>query len=188
MNTKLSFTVKLLKIDRKNTQGFSLMEVMIGMLVMASFIGVAMQTLVAATAIKVKAQDRSEATAWIQSDLEIVRYRANQLPANTALCSATSNTSGYADALRDDVVADTSNSNSTTTTVTVTSPTPQSTTTTTISKAGDSSVRSYTGTRTISFRSPSVMTVSYTVTPSGDTKVLANLYTEVIPDKALQCS
>jgi prepilin-type N-terminal cleavage/methylation domain-containing protein len=173
MNPKYSSAHIFLSIRAKNTQGFSLVEVMIGILLIAVFVGAAMQTLVAATAIKVKAQERSEGAVWIQEDIEQVRYQANQLPANKTLCSATDATAGYADALRDAVVGTTSTT---------------STTTNTFTKTSNVSPRTYTLTRVISFKNVNVMQLNYTVTPSSDSSVLARSHVEVIPDQALQCS
>ncbi len=167
----------LTRFDRKpkTNQGFSLVEVMVGMLLLFGFVAAAMQTLVASAAIKVKAQERSEATAWIQQDIEMIRYQASQLPANTALCGATSATAGYADALRD-VIAGASAS---------------TTNTTATSKTSALGNRPYTVNRTINLKNASpyvVMEVSYNVpSPSNASQSLSQMYAEVIPDKAFQC-
>jgi type II secretory pathway pseudopilin PulG len=164
-------------------EGFSLVEVMVGILVLFGFVGAAMQALVASAAIKVKAQERSEATLWIQEDIELIRYRAGQLAANPSLCTAT-RTTGYADALRDNIVG----ASTATTSDTVISKT-------SALNYGNSSAagnRTYTVNRTISLKDAApyvVMTVSYNVpSPSNAAQSLSQMYTEVIPDKAFQCS
>lgn len=60
-------------------QGFSLVEVLVAILITTLFIGIAMQTMVIATIFKAKAQEYSEATTWIQEDLEDVKYQAANL-------------------------------------------------------------------------------------------------------------
>lgn len=96
--------------------GFTLVEVLVGLLVIVGFISTAMQALVTATAFKVKGQELSEATTWIQEDLERVRYEANRLDYNDVdpeidynvdlpACEATSNTLGYAAQLRDRIAS-----------------------------------------------------------------------------------
>jgi prepilin-type N-terminal cleavage/methylation domain-containing protein len=176
MNLQLLYSLTRFNSKPKTNQGFSLIEVMIGILILFGFVAAAMQTLVASAAIKVKAQERSEATAWIQQDIELIRYRASQLPATTTLCSATSATTGYADALRD-VIAGASTS---------------TTSTTAISKTSALGNRPYTVNRTISFKNASpyvVMEVNYNVpSPSNAAQSLSQMYTEVIPDQAFQCS
>jgi prepilin-type N-terminal cleavage/methylation domain-containing protein len=175
MNFKLLHSLTRFDGKTEANKGFSLVEVMVGILILLGFVGAAMQTLVASAAIKVKAQERSEATVWIQQDIELIRYQASQLTANTALCSATSSTTGYADALRDNIVGASTNATSTTA----------------ISKTSALGNRTYVVNRTISFKDVSpyvVMTVSYNVpSPTNAAQSLSQMYTEVIPDKAFQC-
>lgn len=58
--------------------GFTLVEVLVGLLVIVGFISTAMQALVTATVFKVKGQELSEATTWIQEDIERVRFKAKR--------------------------------------------------------------------------------------------------------------
>lgn len=71
----------------KQEQGFTLIEVLVAILIATIFITVAMQMIVIATVFKAKAQENSEATTWIQEDLENVRYEAGKLqfPLRTSL-------------------------------------------------------------------------------------------------------
>ncbi len=90
----------------KHSQGFTLIEVLTGMLLMSAFLGAALQSMVLSTALKVKSQDVSETMTWIQEDLERLRYEANRLhydadlssysdPDHIRLCSAASADLGY---------------------------------------------------------------------------------------------
>lgn len=63
----------------KQEQGFTLVEVLVAILIATIFITVAMQMMVIASVFKVKAQENTEATTWIQEDLETVRYQAGKL-------------------------------------------------------------------------------------------------------------
>jgi len=60
-------------------QGFTLVEVLVAILITTLFVAVAMQSMVIAAIFKAKAQEYSEATTWIQEDLENVKYQASQL-------------------------------------------------------------------------------------------------------------
>lgn len=90
------FKPKLLQHE----QGFMLVEVLVAILITSVFVTVAMQGMVLATIFKVRAQQYTEATAWIQADLENVKYQASQYNDNTK-CAANSSDNGYADGLRD---------------------------------------------------------------------------------------
>lgn len=64
-------------------QGFTLVEVLVAILITTLFVVVAMQSMVIAAIFKAKAQEYSEATTWIQEDLENVKYQASQLGIKT---------------------------------------------------------------------------------------------------------
>lgn len=90
--------------------GFTLVEVLVGLLVIVGFISTAMQALVTATVFKVKGQELSEATTWIQEDLEQIRYESNRLDyagssydISLAACQGNTDTTGYADRLLDSI-------------------------------------------------------------------------------------
>lgn len=88
----------IIRTHRKShEQGFTLVEVAVAMLVMAIFIGTAMQGLVLSTTFKVRAKQLTAANNWIQQDLEDVKAVASdvgQVPLTSALL--------YADALPGD--------------------------------------------------------------------------------------
>jgi type II secretory pathway pseudopilin PulG len=66
-------------LKTSQAQGFSLVEVLVSILMIAGFLATAMQALVAATAIKVKSEEIAEATTWMQEDLEAIKFEANRL-------------------------------------------------------------------------------------------------------------
>ncbi|HEY9781686.1 MAG TPA: prepilin-type N-terminal cleavage/methylation domain-containing protein [Leptolyngbyaceae cyanobacterium] len=67
----------------KQQQGFTLVEVLVAILITTIFISVAMQAIVIAAVFKVRARQYSEATNWIQEDLESVRQRTSVLGSTT---------------------------------------------------------------------------------------------------------
>lgn len=69
------FKPKLLQQE----QGFTLVEVLVAILITLLFVSVAMQTIVIAAVFKVRAQEFTEATTWIQEDIENVKYNAANL-------------------------------------------------------------------------------------------------------------
>jgi type II secretory pathway pseudopilin PulG len=154
------------KVSNQNW-GFSLVEVLVGLLLLAAFIGTAMQVIVSATAFKVKAQELSEATVWIQEDLELVRYQASKVAADPSRCSAPNASSGYAKKLKDDL-----------------------TSTDVISRTSAIGQRLYTLTRAAVPKNElpyNVLTLNYTVTRQDELTPIAQLYSEVIPDAFLSC-
>jgi prepilin-type N-terminal cleavage/methylation domain-containing protein len=162
----------------KPNNGFTLVEVLVGTTLMLLFAGAGMQAMVVATVFKVQAQEASEASTWIQEDLEEVKFEADRLDFNAALnnydpdtatCSATESTDGYAARLEENLPAE---------------PTNQS------SELGN---RSYTLTRTaevVDAAPFNTLGLTYTVTVAGsedDEGVITTIYTEVIPNAAFAC-
>lgn len=78
------FKQKLLQQE----QGFTLVEVLVSILIATVFISVSMQAMVIAAVFKARAKQHSEATTWIQEDLENVKYRAAQLNYATLTAAA----------------------------------------------------------------------------------------------------
>ena len=60
-------------------QGFTLVEVLIAILITTIFVTIAMQAMVIAAVFKARAKQFSEATTWIQQDIENVKFQAGQL-------------------------------------------------------------------------------------------------------------
>jgi len=84
------FKQKLLREE----QGFTLVEVLVSILIVTVFVGVSMQAMVIAAVFKARAKQHSEATTWIQEDLENVKYRAAQLNYATLGTAAIATTTG----------------------------------------------------------------------------------------------
>jgi hypothetical protein len=59
--------------------GFTLLDVMVGILLSLLFTGVAMQSIVMSTYLRSKSQGDSEASVWIQEDIERIKYEASRL-------------------------------------------------------------------------------------------------------------
>jgi len=59
--------------------GFTLIEVIVAMLVLSLFISIAMTGLSLSVVLKVRSRISTEATNWIQQDLEAVRSQANRI-------------------------------------------------------------------------------------------------------------
>lgn len=68
-------------------QGFTLVEVLVAILITTVFVATTMQAMVIAAVFKARAKQYSEATNWIQEDLESVRQQASVL-GYTTLSSA----------------------------------------------------------------------------------------------------
>ncbi|WP_010471260.1 hypothetical protein [Acaryochloris sp. CCMEE 5410] len=152
--------------------GFTLVEVLVGLLVIVGFISTAMQALVTATVFKVKGQELSEATTWIQEDIERVRFKAKRFGlgenVNLPACQAIDNTSGYAALLQDEINAN------------------APVDTDKLSAIGN---RPYTLIRTPDLPSDApfnVLSLEYQVV-SADNIPIAVVQTKVIPDKSLEC-
>ncbi|NJM75168.1 MAG: type II secretion system protein [Acaryochloridaceae cyanobacterium RU_4_10] len=99
----------------KTNQGFTMVEVVVGILLVLIFTMIAMQAMVMATAIRVRSQEVTEASRWIQKDLENLGTTANRLnydsvnetyPSSSTLadhaarCIATTSSAGYAQLLQ----------------------------------------------------------------------------------------
>jgi type II secretory pathway pseudopilin PulG len=185
MTSNFNDMYRLFKGQQKADRGFSLVEVMLGMLLIMAFLGVAMQGMVASTAIKIKSQDRGEATAWIQEDLDFIRSQSNSLDlsgttytADKPRCSVTSESTGYADKLRDTIRGSNVTSNT------------DAANTQTFNRSSSLNARPFTMTRVMSVTNAvpyTTLNVTYTVINSSNT-ILAQSYGEVIPVAAMSCS
>jgi prepilin-type N-terminal cleavage/methylation domain-containing protein len=86
----------------QSNQGFTLVEVLVAILITTLFISVAMQGIVIAALFKAKAQESSEATTWIQEDLENVKYNAATFKYTSLAANANSGASSITVASADD--------------------------------------------------------------------------------------
>jgi hypothetical protein len=94
-------------------QGFTLVEVLVGVMLTLTFVGVSTQAFVVSTVFKVRGQELSEATTWMQQDAENIRFEASRLNMSAGVpegvehgvrCAASEIKAGYADMLRDDIL------------------------------------------------------------------------------------
>jgi type II secretory pathway pseudopilin PulG len=161
-----SFILK--KLSRNTDDGFTIIDVIVGILIASIFLLVSLQAMVLAAYSRVKAQESSEGILLIQQDLEEVRFKAttSQLAKTDALCNATTATTGYAQTLKTSL-------GSYPKTVSING-TKQYTLALTSTPSG---VAPY-----------NVLQLKYEATPVGTATKVAELYTEVIPDAAFQCN
>jgi type II secretory pathway pseudopilin PulG len=173
----------------KSSQGFTLIEVVVAALLTIVLTGVAMQTIVFATMVRVKAQESSEATNWIQQDYEDIKILANgedmgycptgststgctgisnNYITNTSKCNAVNAGSGYGKDLQDLVGV-----------------------TEDITKASKIGQRPYVVRRVTSVvdAAPSMLKVTYSVYRGTDTTSdpMNTFYAEVVPGAAFSC-
>jgi prepilin-type N-terminal cleavage/methylation domain-containing protein len=175
-------------INRSQPQdaGFTLSEVLVAILLVTTFVAVAMQGLVVAMLLKSKALQIAEANRWIQADLEQVRSQTtlSQLPLNPnqLRCHPASIDAGFADLIRDSLAKGnvTGSSDYSLTPIVATS------------QMG----RTFQIARTVSIPATpenteaKILGIQYTVTPSNGSTLqqpILHFYTEVMPDAALQC-
>lgn len=175
----------------QGNQGFTLTEVLVAILITSVFVATAMQAVVIAAVMRVKAKQYAEATTWIQQDLEDVKFQASQYNKDSSgnvvdkdvhfkRCSPTNSEDGYADGLgdklsnRSETYGDTDTSLSDTYEITKSSST--------------GSQYNFKRTLTPSDIPPyNVLQVKYEVIPANGNPSIAALYTEVIPDAAFKC-
>lgn len=155
------------------TQGFTFAEILVGILLLAAFSGTALQALVAATAFKVRAEETSEATSWMQQDLEWIRYKAQKIGFSSVMCRAGAPSQGYGQKLSD--------------TINGTGLTEQL-----IDHQSSIGQRPYVVKRATSIRNLApynTLAITYTVTRSTATgPAIAQLYSEVVPDAFMACA
>lgn len=160
----------LLKQQSKSDSGFTLMEVIVASIMVFLFVVGSMQALALSVAVRIKAQERQRADQLIQEDIAQVKLVAENLNENSSLCSATTYTGGYAKALADD------------------SDFPSGTPTKNLIESNTNSPE-YTLTRTIDTTNSTstILKIDYEVKKTGDTRVIATDYIEVIPNEAVKC-
>ena len=164
------FKHKLFQPDAE--RGFSMIEAVVAMMLVTIFINISLQLLLAATAVRVIAREKAEATTWIEADLETVKFRASQY-SDSSKCNAINSNAGYAIGFRDAIPA----------TNGLDAPTDL-----TLNKTINAN--NFILTRTANPRTIppyDVLEIRYRVTSEFGLKI-ATLYTEVIPNAALNCS
>jgi type II secretory pathway pseudopilin PulG len=181
IDMKLGRMMLLANRPSSASQGFAMVEVLMGIMLTFIFTMIATQAMVMATAIKVRGQELSEATNWIQADVESVKSLSNSLNYNSSTstytidvsrCNATSSSSGYASNLQSQSSIGASN---------------------TIAKTSTLGNRPYTLRRvsTIKPVAPfNVLQLDYGVYKASDTAYttpIAQFRTEVIPGASFSC-
>jgi prepilin-type N-terminal cleavage/methylation domain-containing protein len=145
----------------ENSKGFSLAEVLVGILILTIFIAVAMQAMVSAVAMQVGTDKNTKADDWIQADLESVRFLASSLPEEYARCGGAP---GYAQKL-ETALGNTTNQQ------TFTADGVRYNLSRSFSAGGD----------------PHVLVLQYQVTPATGGNPVASKRFEVMPNAALKC-
>lgn len=153
--------------QRTTSEGFTLIEVLAGILIATTFVLITSQAIALSALYRVHAQRESEAVQWIQTKFE-TDIKFESLQDLTADCNATVEANGFAQALIDQVrIASSDNE-----------------TPVFLNKTHDA-------TRQLGVKSGesfNVMTVEYTITdPERNDTTVANFYTEIIPDAAFDC-
>ncbi len=184
MNYGVYMKIKILKLPSANTEeGFTIIDVIVGMLIASIFLLVSGQAMLLAAYSRLVSQQYTEGLLLIQQDLEEVRYNAALLgddsitDINDSLyvtddehqdyCGATVATDGYAQALVGVLLP-----NNPTTKLKI-----------------NTIEYNLTRTATVSPTSPfNVLQLTYLVKNTSDNKEVATLYTEVIPDAAFNCN
>jgi type II secretory pathway pseudopilin PulG len=180
-STKMRLALLLKRTKKQPSHlGFSTIEVLVGILLTLTFLGVALQAMVMATSVKIRAHEDNDAASWIQEDIEFVRQEANEVLKLTSepvvydvsvnKCSATAAANGYAVDLQTSLNTKRS------------SP---------ISRNSSIGGRPYRLTRTTAIQdaSPHVLRITYRVYRGTETTTIpiATFYTESIPGVAFSC-
>jgi type II secretory pathway pseudopilin PulG len=184
------FKQRLINRSQPQEGGFTLSEVLIAILLITTFVAVAMQGMVVAMLLKSKALQIAEANRWVQADLEQIRGRSrsvgsSQLAVNQpyqSRCHPATVDAGFADLVRGNLAG----KNITGTADYQLTPLVET------SQMG----KKFQIARTVSIPTTpentesKILGIEYTVTPSSGSNLqqsILHLYTEVMADAALQC-
>lgn len=86
--------LKLFLVTTKRSHaGFTMLDSIVGILVISLFVGLAMQGLAVGALLKANARNYSEALAWIQQDMENIKYQAATYKSNSLSLAAAANAS-----------------------------------------------------------------------------------------------
>lgn len=178
LSIKMKKTAQFLLLNRRllltsepSAQGFTMLEVLAGLMMTFAFFMGTLNAVVINAWMQAKAERQAQANYWIQQDLENIQSAAANQATDTTKCTSTFNSS-YAGTLRNTLLGSTS-------------------TATSVDQTFSKSLanKPYTLTRSMSGSnsSPQILALQYTVSSTSDPSNLATLYTEVIPPKALAC-
>lgn len=168
-----------LKLHQHRSQGFTLIEVMVSIILLTAFLSIGMTALATASLVKARANATTFAGNWIEEDLEQVRAQANLVTYTSSRCNPSGTNLGFAYALQ------------------------QNLNSVAVARGGTYTMpgtdRTYTLDRTVTVSSTApyeVLQLVYTVqasqsssTPAlNSNSTVTTMYTEVIPNAAFQCS
>lgn len=156
-------------------QGFTIIEVLVSMLIIVMFIGIALHLMIVASVFKARAEQYDRAVVWIQEDLEQAiaiaqEYEQNIYPYSPK-CNATVASAGLAAGLLNDPTG--------------IGGTPKNFGTRTF--AGNSFTMTRTADYANSFDPFKILKLNYTVTPVKGGAAIATISTEVIANATFKC-
>jgi type II secretory pathway pseudopilin PulG len=180
------FKWRLINRWQPQEEGFTLFEVLVAILLVTTFVAVAMQGLLVAMLLKSKALQVSEANRWVQEDLELIRSQItpSQVSVNSSQlrCHPTTIDGGFADLVRDNLAGGNVTGSADYRLATLIE----------TSRTG----KTFQITRSLSIPATpentqaKILGIQYTVTPSNGGNLeqsILHFYTEVMADAALQC-
>ncbi|PSB59458.1 type IV pilus modification PilV family protein [Chamaesiphon polymorphus] len=179
------------RIGNSNTNqtaegGFTLSEVIVAILLVTTFVAVALQGMVVAMLLKSRSLQLAEANRWIQADLEQMRSQLTltQIPLapHQSRCHPATIDSGFADLVRDNLA-----SSNITGAVDYQLPPQIATSQTGKTFQIDRKLRIPSSPENSKAK---LLGIQYTVTPTSGASLeltILHFYTEVIPDAAFQC-
>jgi hypothetical protein len=176
------------KTQHHAAQGFILAEVLVAILLTLILTFISMGVVVMATAIKVRGDELSDATRWIQEDLEDIKIKANEIDAvnpdvtpiqytTLTKCQTSTFTPSQSNGYGSLLLAQSSLNGST-----ISSTTP-------IAKSISSGTRTYSLVRTATVKAAApynVIEIRYEVNKPSGTNV-SSAYAEVIPGASFYC-
>ena len=92
-NTSLAARLSLLLLRGGPSQGFTMLEVLVALMISFAFLMGTMNAMVIAAVMQVKAERQAQALYWIQQDVESVRAAAASQPEDDNKCTQTFSTS-----------------------------------------------------------------------------------------------
>jgi type II secretory pathway pseudopilin PulG len=185
---KIHFLMIQRKKKHHTAQGFILAEVLVAILLTLILTGISMGVVVMATAIKVRGDELSDATRWMQEDLEDIKIKANKIDAvdpnastiqytTLTKCQTSTFTPSQSNGYGSLLLAQSSLNGSTISS------------TTAIVKLSSSRNRTYNLVRTATVKPAApynVLEIRYDVSKLSDTSVSTS-YAEVIPGASFYC-
>ncbi len=161
-------------------------EVILAILIVTTFVAVALQGMVVAMLLKSKTLQLAEANRWVQKDVESIRSQLTleKLPftTNQQLCRPLSADLGFADSIRDNLAG------ANVTGIAAYNLAPLAATS--ITSKTFQIARKLSIPATPENAEAKILGIEYTVTPNNGASLeqpILHFYTEVMPDAALQC-